>query len=735
MLRKLLGTGLLLATLAGCTKLEGRTCTTDDDCGQEGLCDTAQGICYAADIEDTDGGTCSPACAEYEACTRNGCRPRFTALNILSPANNAVLSGSTDGGVDGGAVEVVAELVANPLYASTTQFPPSLAFSATLSGGGAAGTFGPVVRTDGTYRVPWTPPMVQGQIALTAAHPIAAAGLSNTVNVTVDSVPPTFDITFSAPPTRATPGNVTVADQRDPTVGFDTAFRRDESVTVTVSANETVASVTLTVTGIGPGGSPGQTQTLTLAPAGTCGASPYCGAVTVDLSTLDMRAFRGTMVFRVEGQDGAGNRGTDTADLPVTRWKWMYDGVGNIVGSPAVGAQGTVYIGTNVTTLAGKVYALNPDGTRKWETTVGDVSGSPAVGAFNAGEEYVYIAGRTGSGSFLYALRFSDGTEKAKCSYTNATEVPGALAVGPITLGVVTSETGLAIYNGNPVRIVGIRPDVLLTDRCPEVSGTGGSAIPASGPGSSLVLKDQNLFYTTGLGGPGPRITSYDFASGSNTARAGFPQSTSHLTRGLASAGDKIYGGAGNSDDPSLGSLFSISASTGGAITPVYPTAGSSRVFNLAIGAGDVAFFGAETATTAELLSLQLGTTNSPTRVAGTDTLRGAPVLGKNDRLYTVNAQGKVTAWVASTLAPLWNLDLTVDLSMKDSSPTLDCRRDAGGNAVVGATTGTLYFIGSAKLYAFIVDSPGLASNAPWPKFQHDARNTGNPATPVTNCP
>lgn len=90
---------------------------------------------------------------------------------------------------------------------------------------------------------------------------------------------------------------------------------------------------------------------------------------------------------------------------------------------------------------------------------------------------------------------------------------------------------------------------------------------------------------------------------------------------------------------------------------------------------------------------------------------------------------------MASSLAPLWNVDLGIDLSTKDTSPTLDCRRDTGGGGITGATTGTLYFVGTTKLYAFVVDSPGLAPNAPWPKFQHDARNTGNPATPITNCP
>ena len=718
----------VLWLVAGCSvpgvgELPG-TCQSNADCAAGAVCDVGSGICYAQDVEEPDGGSCSPACPEYEACVRGSCRPRFTGVNIVSPGDNSVVRGSTDGGVDGGAVAVVAELVLTTEFTAARQFPDSLTFSATLSGGGDAGTFGAVVRSDGTYSVPWLPPMAQGTVELTAAYP--AAGLSYSVNVTVDSVPPTFNISFSSPPQRAT-GNLTVADQRDPMLAG--AFRRDETVTVTVSANENVPSFEMTVAGVGPRGNLGGTQTVTTQPAATCGTSPFCRTATVDLSTLEMGVFRGNMTFRVEGQDGAGNRSSATAMLPVTRWKWAYDGAGPMVGSPAVGAQGAVYIGTNVTTGGGKLFALNPDGSRKWEAAVGDVSGSPAVGAFNQGEETVYTAGRTGAGSFLYALRGSDGAERAKCTYSNATDAPGAIAVGATSLAIGTAETGVTIYNGAPGRVVGVRPDAVLADRCPEVSGSGGTVILPIAAGSSMVMRDENIFYAAGTSSPSARITSYVF--GANMARAGFPQQTNQLTRGIAMSGDKLYAAAGSTDDASLGSLFSI-PTTGGALTPVLP---ASRVFNLAIGTGDVAFFGAETAATAELLSLPLGMAASPTRVPAVDTLRGAPVIARNDRIYTVNAQGKVSAWVASTLAPLWNLDLQMDLSTKDTSPTLDCRRDSGGAGVTGATTGTLYFVGTTKLYAFIVDSPGLAANAPWPKFQRDARNTGNPATPVTNCP
>jgi outer membrane protein assembly factor BamB len=199
----------------------------------------------------------------------------------------------------------------------------------------------------------------------------------------------------------------------------------------------------------------------------------------------------------------------------------------------------------------------------------------------------------------------------------------------------------------------------------------------------------------------------------------------------LALLGLTLYGTAGDSDNPAQGSLFSI-PTAGGPISTLYPAAPVSRVFNLAIGSGDISYFGAETSSTKELMSLSLSTAGStPAKAGGVGTLRGAPVVAKNDRLYTLNTQGRVTAWTASTLAPLWNVDLPT--APGTASPTLDCRRDAAGQAVTGP--GTLYIPAATRLYAFIVDSPGLDPNAPWPKFQHDARNTGNPATPITPCP
>ena len=64
----------------------------------------------------------------------------------------------------------------------------------------------------------------------------------------------------------------------------------------------------------------------------------------------------------------------------------------------------------------------------------------------------------------------------------------------------------------------------------------------------------------------------------------------------------------------------------------------------------------------------------------------------------------------------------------------VDCFRDAGVPSPSG--TGVLYAASTGgNLFAVVVDDPGLDMTAPWPKYQHDVRNTGNPGTVLRSCP
>ena len=74
--------------------------------------------------------------------------------------------------------------------------------------------------------------------------------------------------------------------------------------------------------------------------------------------------------------------------------KWAYETGGGIVSSPAIGPDGTIYVGSN----DGNLYALKPDGSLKWSfPTRGAVHSQPAIGS----DGTIYIGSWD---SYLYAI-------------------------------------------------------------------------------------------------------------------------------------------------------------------------------------------------------------------------------------------------------------------------------------------------------------------------------------------
>jgi hypothetical protein len=731
MLRKLLGTGLLLATLAGCTELEGKTCSADADCASEGgLCDTSVGLCYT----EPEVETCTPACAAYEACTTGGCRPRFTELKILTPANNTAVSGAT--------VELSVQLVANPSYAST-QHPETLNFTATRNdGSGDVGSFGSVTRTGDTYTVTWTVPTAQTQFTLTATHPIPGAALSASVNVQVDKIAPTFFITLPAAPAR-TPGGPSQAEQKDPDQLYADAFRRDESVTVTVSANEVVSNASLTVRGIASGGGAGAALApIAVQPGGTCaGSPPFCGTVTVDLSLPEMKEFRGTMQFQVEGADTAGNRGTASGSLKVTRWKWAFDGLGPIKASPAVGEKGVVYFGT--ATTAGKVFAIEPNGKMKWAVDVEAVEGSPAVGSFTNNTELVYVASNftgivgVGSGTRLRAINYADGNvvSNATCTLSVTAGTPpvvnSAAAITTTTLSNSPVETALIVVSGSHRSAVGMRPTSAGSMTIGCVNSDTSQGMPESSSGGGLVATSGGQFAYPTIG---RRIVKYAFGNPTELWTATPGGTSGQEVFGLALLGNNLLGSGGNSFEQ--GGVFQVSFDSTGAVSPG-PLAGTEggRVYRFAVSADNQAYFGRESASpSTQLTRYNFSPPGVGQTVPDTGVISAAPVLGSDGKLYTLNRAGELAVWSASDLASQWKFSLSA--TNVEASPTLDCARNGEGTPLGPNLPGVLYVAVGNKLHAFVVDSPRLLKDTnSWPKYQHDARNTGNPATPITNCP
>ena len=98
--------------------------------------------------------------------------------------------------------------------------------------------------------------------------------------------------------------------------------------------------------------------------------------------------------------------------------KWEFATGFWIHSSPAIGSDGAIYVGS----LDRKLYALNPDGTKKWEfETGGEILSSPAIGS--DGTIYVGSWDRK-----LYALN-PDGTKKWE--FETGGEILSSPAIGP----------------------------------------------------------------------------------------------------------------------------------------------------------------------------------------------------------------------------------------------------------------------------------------------------------------
>jgi outer membrane protein assembly factor BamB len=104
------------------------------------------------------------------------------------------------------------------------------------------------------------------------------------------------------------------------------------------------------------------------------------------------------------------------ANVGAQKWKL---GTGAVVSSPAVGADGTIYVSSPST--RGGLFAINPDGTLKWLSSGAGFS-SPAIGANGT----IYISG-WGNNFYLYAIN-SNGTVKSSFL---AGSVYSSPAVGP----------------------------------------------------------------------------------------------------------------------------------------------------------------------------------------------------------------------------------------------------------------------------------------------------------------
>jgi outer membrane protein assembly factor BamB len=121
----------------------------------------------------------------------------------------------------------------------------------------------------------------------------------------------------------------------------------------------------------------------------------------------------------------------------VPKLKWSFTTGSRIYSSPAIGADGTIYVGS----IDNNLYAINPDGSQKWSFTTGYcVYSSPAIGA----DGTIYV------GSWdkkFYAIN-PDGSQK--WSFTTG---------GPVFSSPAIGADGTIYVGSNDTKLYAINPD------------------------------------------------------------------------------------------------------------------------------------------------------------------------------------------------------------------------------------------------------------------------------------
>lgn len=385
-------------------------------------------------------------------------------------------------------------------------------------------------------------------------------------------------------------------------------------------------------------------------------------------------------------------------------------GVTGITASPAIGTSGAIYVGTTTGTLA----AIKPDGTDQWAATVNLGSAllaSPAVGKGNGSAEVVY-AFPSGSPPVLSAFFGGDGSDAGIATPGSSGSVQASPLVAITTSSIDTArESATTFLNSSAsISMASLRLGYPTAD-----IGLKGDAGTIQRPGN-IVGEDDVSFAADSVG----RVREYHYV-GTTWGEQAIARTTSGASRGLAVTPTLIAGATS-------GTVFAFSRATGSSlsrteVTPSIP-----------------AFIGAD-------LLYSEGSAFNAVRVDATGGGSGAvaargdlgdtsasPLVAKGQVSYFVLTNNAVVA-LDSTLATLWSGTIG-DSTTVDSSPNIDCARATNGSKIAGP--GTLYYgANNGKLYAIIVDNPGIDTTSPWPKYQHDPRNTGSLSTPLSEftCP
>ncbi len=556
---------------------------------------------------------------------------------------------------------------------------------------------------------------------------VSASGLDASVQFEVDRTNPQIALLVEPAPARVVDGGLSEVDA-DPQ--YATAFKRNEIAELRLQASEPVGVTTANLSGV-PAPSLNAKTCTNACDAGQC----TCFSLDLAQVTIPAPGFRGTLTVNVTGvQDRVTNPANVTsARLKVTRWKWKkLIFAATTVQPPAVDLAGNVFVGAFVGST-GALVGLAPNGAQYfWTGTFGAVTTAPVVG------RSLYVATKDAAPGRIREIDRTTGSSITDvCAGINRL-YDGPMAV--VDLGGAGDRIVAVSHNGV---VSAARPTAMLNN-CRETTVT---EIMANGRNYTVVANDQYAFLANTSD---TLVTRIQWMPGS-APTWGSPTTNSPTLfgQGLALFGATLGGGGGGltgglyamkSDNASFAmptpARFTRSGGASAATGPVVVGTAASPVFiygnglelvRVAYGPGDPGAFDAGASTTAV----------TPTGFG----IASTPVVGDDDVVYAVDLDGTVSAYSADLSTLLWRLAAMSNGIAGNNVFTamnIDVARTPDGEKDC-AKPGTLYVpsSGDGSLYAFIVDSKGIADDVPWPKFQFDPRNTANPSASLVDfsCP
>ncbi len=545
-------------------------------------------------------------------------------------------------------------------------------------------------------------PTLEGPVSIVVRDPSSDLE-SDPVMVTVDRTPPVFEV-FVPIPQREEGGGFTNREGN--------AWKRDESVQLQVEAEDAidVASVQFSLQA-SVGGSAGTATAFRPVSEDGGTASLYRGTILVDLYEPSFKGDRGNIVVNVSGKDRAGNLGSGTALVPVTRFKWhrSLPFLGRQL-EPVIADDGALWTGV-VDGGFGQLLRITPGGAMEQFDAPGLVGGLLLAAHPSDLREGVYFTANTDGAAHAPDAGFLRVLHATTREVTNAC---GPFAGGMHPQMAVTYHTALSGDLGQSVvaaaRELGGRLIAARIENGVEcvVKTTPLNLIPGSDFGAEF----DSVYLSQGTS-----TSRWNLGPAAWSEAPGWPSPATIFT-GIAPNGGELLGTGqlgGN------GGLF-VLPSAGGAVRDSVVT-GSGVARPASFDPSGNAYFG--DASGGLVKTSRSGVLRSAAVDAGT-----APLIGEDGTVYAIDVNGRLAALDAE-LQPLWSAS---DAGVGSNAMLLDCARLADG-AVLAGRPGVLYVPSGAALTAYLVDSKGLSADAGWPRARHDNKNTASRTTFAPACP